>query len=366
MSTYSEQCSAVGSFAYAEYFKLYVELVEKWVDNTSNTSYVDYNVYCQSSGSGSINSNHFKYFAINDQEIVNRTENVNVSSPNAYIGIASGTIGPIQHDTDGRKTIGFYAEIQGSTYGVAATLENSFELTQIPRYTTVTNSERGKSINSISINWVTTDASDWTQYKLNDGEWQNANDTVAADNKSGYYTISGLQPNTQYSVKTRSKRADSQLWCEAETISITTYDIAKISDVPNIEHGNNLSVSYSNPSGSSVEIGIFKTDGSTEIAGYRSCSGNSYTFQFTDEELDKLYKSYGENNQITLRVYIKTANNYNYLHYKEFVVTLKGNQKTIKVNSETWKRGKIFVKINDTWKRGVVWIKEQGSWKRGI
>ena len=137
MPTYSSQCSAVGSFAYAGYFKLYVELTEKWVDNTNNTSYVDYNVYCQSSGSGSINANHYKYFSINGEEKINTTENVNVSSPNAYISIASGTIGPIYHNEDGSKSISFYAEIKGSTYGVQAVCEGTFELTQIPRYTTV-------------------------------------------------------------------------------------------------------------------------------------------------------------------------------------------------------------------------------------
>lgn len=367
MSTYSSQCSAVGSFAYAGYFKLYVELTEKWVSNTDNTSYVDYNVYCQSSGSGSINSNHYKYFAINGEEKVNTTENVSASSPNAYIPIASGTIGPIEHDSDGRKTIGFYAEIQGSTYGVSASIENSFELTQIPRYTTVNNSERGKTVNSISVNWSTADAIDWTQYSLNGGAWQDAYDTVASDHKSGYYTISGLNPNTQYSVKTRGRRADSQLWSEAGAINITTYDIAKISSAPNFNLGDNETIKYSNPSGSEIATAIFKTDKATKLCEYRNCSGNSYTYNFTDEELDNLYKLFENSNSVNICIKIRTTcGDRQYYHEPIVTLTLTGNHKTIRVNSEIWKRGKVFVNVNGTWKHGVMWTNSQGTWKRGI
>jgi len=46
---------------------------------------------------------------------------------------------------------------------------------------------------------------------------------------------------------------------------------------------------------------------------------------------------------------------------------LNGNQKTTKVkNSNEWKRGKVWIKVNDTWKRAVVWIKTNGTWERSI
>lgn len=361
MSTYSSQCSAVGSFAYAGYFKLYVELNEKWVSSTDNTSYVDYNVYCQSSGSGSINSNHYKYFAINGEEKINVTENVNVSSPNAYIPIASGTIGPIYHDNDGRKTIGFYAEIQGSTYGVSASIENSFELTQIPRYTTVNNSERGKTVNSISVNWSTTDARDWTQYSLNGGAWTNAGDTVTSDNKSGYYTISGLNPNTTYSVKTRCRRTDSQLWSEAGAINITTYDIAKISSAPDFIHGNNEIVTITNP-GNINNLSLAMKIENTQILTRNVSTGNN-TITFSDNELDNIYKKYGSSDELTATFILTGAG---YTNSKNCKITFTGNHKTIRVNLEDWKRGKVYIKVNETWKHGVVWTKEQGIWKRGI
>jgi gamma-glutamylcysteine synthetase len=114
-----------------------------------------------------------------------------------------------------------------------------------------------------------------------------------------------------------------------------------------------------------MQIGLYKTDGTTAIAAYRTCTGTSYTFSFTDAELDAIYKLYGNNNSIQARVYLKTANTY--YDYKTITITLKGNQKTMreKVNG-TWKRGKVFIKVNGTWKNGVVWEKVNGTWKRGI
>jgi len=368
MARYTAGCSSVGGYGYAGNFTLYVDLTEKWIDSSSNSSYVDYNVFAQSNGSGSISSRHFKYFNIGSEEKVNVTENVNASSPNAYIQIASGTIGPIYHDSSGNQIIYFNAQIKASSYGISAEIDDSFRLSTIPRYTTVTNTERGKTVNSISVNWTTTDARDYTQYSLNGGAWQDAYDTVASDNKSGYYTISGLNPNTQYSVKTRCKRTDSQLWSEAGAINIKTYDIAKITSISNFVLGDNLTVDYSNPSGSQIALGIFKEDRTTKLLDYRNCSGNRYIYNFTNAELDNLYKYLNNKNDTTVCIKIRTtSNNIQYYNENFSILILTGNQKTghIKLNGN-WHRTKKWIKIDGTWRRCVRWINVNGVWKRCI
>ena len=228
--TFTAGCSAVGSFSYAGNFTLYVVLTDRDGSSSTNVSQVDYNVYSQSNGSGSISAKHYKYFSINGSEKKNVTESVNVSSPYAYISIASGTIS-VTHDSDGSKTIPFSAQIKASSYGVSATVSGNFELEKIPRYTTVWQSERWRTINTISVNWSTADARDHTQYSLNGGAWTDAGDTVDSTNKNGYYTISNLSPNTSYTIKTRCKRADSQLWSESSSMTLKTQDIAKITEV---------------------------------------------------------------------------------------------------------------------------------------
>lgn len=140
---------------------------------------------------------------------------------------------------------------------------------------------------------------------------------------------------------------------------------AMISNAPNINHGSSLTITYSNPKSLTLQIGLFKTDGSTALAAYRNCTGTSYTFNFTDSELDTIYRQYGNNSSFNARVYVKTLNKY--IDYKQITITLKGNQKTMREKvSGTWKRGKVFIKVNGTWKKGVIWEKVNGTWKRGI
>lgn len=157
MAIYEAQCSAVGGFGYAQYFKLYVELTEVDVGIENNTSKIKYNVYCKSSGSGSISANHLKYFNLNGQNIINATEKVNVTGPNANILIASGTTGAIAHSADGSKSVSFSAQIKASSYGVTASLSNTFTLATIPRASTLSIS--GNTIGSnatISISRAST------------------------------------------------------------------------------------------------------------------------------------------------------------------------------------------------------------------
>lgn len=176
-------------------------------------------------------------------------------------------------------------------------------------------------------------------------------------------TFTGLTPNTTYYARANASNGTHRGYSSVVTVS--TYNKATISTYPNIDHGNNLAITYANPSGAAMQIGLYKTDGTTAIAAYRTCTGTSYTFSFTDAELDAIYKLYGNNSSIQARVYLKTANTY--YDYKTITITLKGNQKTMreKVNG-TWKRGKVHIKVNGTWKKGVIWQKVNGTWKRGI
>ena len=112
-----------------------------------------YKVYCQSSGSGSFNATHRKYFSINGSVIIDWTGNISAHSPNAYIGIAEGDLNNIPHNADGTKVIGFGALIQGTSYGIYAEKWENFTLTTIPRASTVTctSGNIGESV-TITIN----------------------------------------------------------------------------------------------------------------------------------------------------------------------------------------------------------------------
>lgn len=361
MATYEAQCSAVGSFGYASYFKLYVVLTETNVSVANNTSQIQYNVYCQSSGSGSISAKHLKYFNLNGTEIINSTVDVNVSSPNAYIPIASGTTGAIAHNSDGSKSVSFSAQIKGSSYGVSASVSGTFTLTTIARnFTSAPSiSVKSKTLNSIIISWSTSETCDRVDYNISGTSVSSAWTGSAT---SGTITIINRTPNTAYNIYVWCRRKDSQLGMISSTISVTTYDIAKISSLANFEHGSNPTVGVTNP-GSIGSLSLAMSANNMQILNRTVTAGNN-TITFSDTELDNLYKKYGSSSSLTATFVLSGSG---YTNSKTCTITLKGNQKTMRTNvSNSWKRGKLWTNVNGAWKRGVLWTNVNGTWKRGI
>ena len=132
--------------------------------------------------------------------------------------------------TTGEGTAAFACELpttpSGGTKGVGDTY---ITLTKIPRYLTITNYTISQiNVNSVRIDWATSDPRDNTQLSINNGAWRGSaevdpNEHVASDNKSGYFIVSGLSAKTNYNMKIKIRRADSQQWTESQNKSITTY-----------------------------------------------------------------------------------------------------------------------------------------------
>lgn len=136
--------------------------------------------------------------------------------------LASGTK-TLKHGNDGKKSFSISIEAGIYQWAINCSGSGSFTLNNIPRnLDSISISERAKAWNYIQINWSCSPKRDWTQYSLNGGAWTDAGDTVASDGKSGWFNIPNLKENTKYTVKVRLRRADSQLWSESNTLTITT------------------------------------------------------------------------------------------------------------------------------------------------
>lgn len=282
-------------------------------NSATNQSVVDYNVYCQSSGSGSISANHDLYFELGGNVIRNENVYVSVKSPNAYIHIASGSM-PVTHDNDGNKSIWVGASIRATGgYGVSASIGTTFELNKIPRYANVSISAKSKTLNTLTYNCSVDATIDWKQYKINGGSWID---------DGGSNTIRNLTPNTTYSIKVRVRRTDSQLWSESNTISMTTYDIARITSAPDLNIGDSHDITWSNPSGAEISLKLCQTDG-TLITDYEKVTGTSKKIT---PDASAIYKLTPNSNTITLRYIITTAGNYT--AYKDCVFTVINSNPT--------------------------------------
>ena len=184
---------------------------------------------------------------------------------------------------------------------------------------------RSKTINTLAINWSTTNSIDWVQYSLNGGSWIDIYGNPDNAYKNGYYVISGLTPNTNYTIKTRCRRKDSQLWSETGTFNVTTYDIAKLTSTPNINVGSAHNVTWTNPSGTSTSLKLCKTDNST-IIDYGTVTGTSKSITPT---ASKIYPLTPNSNTYKARYIITTtANGKSYTNSKDFTFTVTNSNPT--------------------------------------
>lgn len=301
--TFTAGCSSVGGFGWAGNFTLYVVLTDRDGNPSNNHSYVDYNVYCQSNGSGSLNANHALYFDINGEVKRNETVKWHQDSPYISISIASGTI-EVNHDY--ASSIPFNASIRANSFGVSASVSGNFTLEYIPRYAEINSfSVQSVSLNNVTLNyWVSRTANIYCSV---DGQlWGNPR---VSNTTSGSFTVSNLSPGNQHSFAILSRAVDSGLDRISGTIYATTIDIAKITEAPNFTDEESPTIKYTNPFGNNVttlQASISLTGAKDDIA-YRNISktGSSYTFELTDEERELLRNAATENT-LDIKFYIRT------------------------------------------------------------
>lgn len=219
--------------------------------------------------------------------------------------------------------------------------------------TTPTISLASKTVNTITVNSSCNVSVSITRYRI-----KTTTGTYGSYQTSNKFT--GLQPNTAYTIEVNKTATDSGESGTA-TLNVTTYDIAKISSLPNFEHGSNEVVTITNP-GNISNLNLVMKIGTTQIFSKTVTTGSN-TIVFSDTELDNLYKKYQSSSSLTATF---TLSGSGYTNSKECTVTLKGNQKTMHIKKEQWKRGKMFIKVNNSWKKAVIWQKNNGTWKRGI
>lgn len=296
-----------------------------------------------------------KYYHHNDTVDIN---NINVYSGSDNHAVTTGDVlanGNI--DIDQNVTTILSVHLYGGIYVKTDNIDTTknWDLDIIPRYAKFTShSISAIGLNDIVVNWNADSNCDAVQYSLNSSNW------IVTSGTS--YTINGLNPNTSYSIKTRIRRADSGLWTESRTITGTTKDIAKISDIDSFEHGSSAIINITNPSNSSLNL-VMKI-GDTQILSKNINSGTN-VINFSDTELDIIYKLYGNSNSLIAAFTVTTANKYT--NSKTCKIILKGNQKTsfLKIN-DSIKRAQIFVCVNGQIKRAVLWICQNGKIKRCV
>ena len=212
--------------------------------------------------------------------------------------VASGTYTMTHNNSTGKRSFSASAEAGIYTIAVNCSGSGSWDLPTIPRYATSNQSLSSKTETSITMNWSSDSTIDYIWYSSNNGSsWTGHNVT---DGTKGSYTISGLAANTQYNIKTRVRRKDSQLTTDSSSLSVTTYNYPYATSMPNFTIGNKLTLGFYNPLGRSFTFYIIANG--IQISNSWNISGTSYTGVDASSSQSQLYATIPNAKSATYKV----------------------------------------------------------------
>lgn len=317
--------------------------------------------------SGHYRTLYYRRLKINDTEVYSSS-----TATSYYDGatICDGYYTLNSYNTDGNGWLQFYVDgyIGGSQDTYKSTGTQGYTVTAIDRTATITASEKSKTYNTISVNWSANKPCSYVQYSLNGGayEWANKYSSYeSSDHLSGYFEIRELSPSTTYTIKVKCARIDTSVYSESNSLSITTNSAQIGITASNINFGEDLVVTLTNPS--SLTTNLTGTVNNTDIISQAITTGSN-TITFTDEQLTDIFKEYGDISQSNTVTMVLTATATNgSTSTVNVAITFTGDRATIwYYTNNTWKKGIVWVKDNTIWKKGIVWKGVNGQWKKAL
>lgn len=129
---------------------------------------------------------------------------------------------------------------------------------------------------------------------------------------SGSGTFTGLTPNKTYYVRANASNGTYRGYSSVQTVS--TYDIAKLTEAPDVNIGSAHTIKWTNPSGAATSLKLCKTDG-TLVYDVGTVTGTSKSVTPTAASI---YALTPNDNSIKLRYIITTtANGTSYTNTKD-------------------------------------------------
>ncbi len=247
--------------------------------------------------------------------------------------LASGTLTINQSSTMQLKV-----EMHGGIYQYSDNINTTYtwNLDEIPRYANLTSlSVKSKTCNSITLKFTTDKTARIFARFTNGGDstgWLNNGGCFVDNTTGGEFTIyyrnransNRLEPNKSYTIEVLCRSTISSL-DTTKSISVSTYDIAKLVSVPNVNIGSAQTITWNNPSGANVSLKLCKTDNS-QIIGYGAVTGTSKSITPT---ANTIYNLTPNSNSYKARYIITTTvNSTSYTNYKDFTFTVTNSNPT--------------------------------------
>lgn len=207
----------------------------------------------------------------------------------------SKTVG---HSGDGKGSCHIWGNISGpsgtSMSGSYVEADTWVTLDTIPRYANFTEHWiSATGLNSVTVHWATDVPCDWVQYSLNGRGW--------TDTASTNYTVGGLAPSTTYTIKSRTRRTDSQLWNESGTLTFTTRSISAVQSWTQLTlpapgtDGTTIRYKISNDSGNATYVYLERNNAGDNYgcnSGSTSVTSGDKTLTLSSTALNQIYNKH--------------------------------------------------------------------------
>lgn len=292
--------------------------------STANSSNVTVKLYYKkSSSSSSATTGTLKGKLFIDGTGYSYSKSITLSTNNTYKLIATKTV-EIKHNSDGKKSI--VIDATGGMSGTSFTSSNcpatTITLDVIPRYAITTIGLMSAAQTTITIPW----SSDTTLNSLKIYVNGTLNKTVAVSTTSGTVTVSGLSPNTTYTIKLQGQRKDSLLWQYSDAETITTQSIASISSDVSFTIGEDLILYFDNYDSKSFYLVLCVLNKSNEweqILSTDTMKVENYTWNLSSYT-ELLYSKVISSNSANIRIHCYTETSVNELSsiYKDGVMSI--------------------------------------------
>ena len=274
----------------------------------------------------------------------------------------------IYHNNDGKKTInikGYYDYsgilISHKWYLSAVSVTGSYTLTSITRKPTFDISIKKQSAEQVEFNWSSNLQCNqiWIEY----GSEPTVFKFPVDNKKSGTVKVTGLIPNTSYTMKAWGK-STAEKWSDPKTISVKTVETSALTSNANLIFGSSLEITKTNKTGFKDDI-YWYVNG--QLITSKKSIANTYILNFTQDELDMMYKLFGKENVAKTELKLVSHGTEDYVSSVTGLLTLTGNAKVIKLGVKgSPKRANVWVGVGKIPKRAVVWTGVKGTPRRSI
>lgn len=241
----------------------------------------------------------------------------------------------VPHDPDGRGTCswkGSSTQYISPSAQTVSTSTKTYTLTTINRYANVTtfnvsNPSGANGFTKLDLSWTTDVNISSIVYALStDGgnNWSSWTG-MSGSGTSGSFQITGLNPNTTYTIKLSVQRSDSGMWNEGSggNKNITTFNIASITNSSvnfDVDSGFVNGITYTNPSGADVDLYI--TDSSDNVIVTRESYISGTAISFSSGEKTDLFAESPNSSTFSIKVKLRTNDNDSYINTKTGTATI--------------------------------------------